>query len=99
MSEFPFIQRKGNDTYLSIIVAPNAKHDKVIGIHDNHLKIALAAPPRDGKANDRLIRFLAKCFGVSKSSISVEGGSTSRRKRIACHSFYPNLSGLKIGQN
>lgn len=72
---------------LSIKVLPNSKKSEVIGweldINDlPYLKIRLAAPPVDGKANKALCDFLAKTFAVTKRNVSLERGETSRIKRI-----------------
>ncbi len=71
----------------SIKVLPNSKKSEIIGWtldvnNQPYLKIRLAAPPVDGKANKALCDFLAKTFAVAKRYVSVEHGETSRLKRI-----------------
>ncbi|WP_338637373.1 DUF167 domain-containing protein [Spirobacillus cienkowskii] len=44
------------------------------------LRVYVTAPPEDGKANDAVIKLIAKSFGVSKSSVSIIKGQTSREK-------------------
>jgi len=51
-------------------------------LHDGRLKIKIAAPPVDGKANESLIEFLAKTFKISKSNIEILKGHTSKLKTI-----------------
>lgn len=51
-------------------------------MHEGALKIRLAAPPVDGKANEELVRFLAKIFELSPSEISIDKGQNGKRKRI-----------------
>ena len=46
------------------------------------LKVRLAAPPVDGAANEELVRFLAKEFGVPQRAIEIVAGLSSRRKTI-----------------
>jgi uncharacterized protein len=46
------------------------------------LKIALAAPPVDGRANEELVAYLADVFGVSRSDVVVAAGLQSRNKRV-----------------
>ncbi len=46
------------------------------------LKIALTAPPVDGKANTALIALLAKTFGLAKRDVEIEHGQSERVKRI-----------------
>ncbi len=48
--------------------------------HGEALKIRLAAPPVDGKANEALLRFVAETLGLPKSAVSLKSGQTSRRK-------------------
>ena len=52
------------------------------GLHGEALKIRLAAPPVDGKANACLIAFLADRLGVARSAISLLSGEASRAKRV-----------------
>ncbi|MBD3648996.1 MAG: DUF167 domain-containing protein [Pseudomonadales bacterium] len=46
------------------------------------LRVRIAAPAVDGKANKRLCRYLADCFGVSRSRVTVEKGETRPWKQI-----------------
>jgi uncharacterized protein len=47
------------------------------------IKLAITAPPVDGKANQAVIEFLAELFRVAKSSIAIVSGETGRNKLIA----------------
>ena len=67
---------------LTLHIQPGAKKTEIAGLHGEALKIRLAAPPVDGKANAALIAFLAKACGVSKSSVELVSGETSRNKRV-----------------
>jgi len=53
-----------------------------VGIHNDRLKIQITAPPTDGKANEHLIRFIAKIAGVAKSRVTLVSGQTSRQKTL-----------------
>lgn len=55
----------------------------MVGFEDGVLRVKIAAPPVKGKANRELVGFLSKLLGVSKGSITIEKGATSRRKLIA----------------
>jgi uncharacterized protein (TIGR00251 family) len=68
---------------LNLHIQPGAKRSEVVGLHGTALKIRLAAPPVDGKANACLIDFLAKLLALPKSSITLLSGQSSRSKRIA----------------
>ena len=65
---------------LSVHVQPGAKRTEIAGVHGDALKIRLAAPPVDGKANAALIDFVAERLGLAKSAVSLKSGQTSRRK-------------------
>ena len=67
---------------LRLHIQPGAKKTEVAGPHGAALKIRLAAPPVDGKANACLIGFLADQLGVGKAAISILSGDTSRAKRV-----------------
>ena len=68
------------DLLLDILVQPRASRSRVVGRHDDRLKVAITAPPVDGGANRELVRLVAKLFGVGKSSVVIEKGLASRRK-------------------
>lgn len=64
-------------------VQPGAKRSELAGLHGDRLKIRVKAPPVEGKANDELVKFLARLFNVTKSDIEVRRGLTDRRKTVA----------------
>ena len=67
---------------LTLHVQPGAARTAVAGEHGEALKIRLAAPPIDGRANDCLLAFLAERLGVPRSALVLRSGQTSRRKVI-----------------
>ncbi len=75
--------RKNPDSaLLHLHVQPGAKKTEVAGLHGDCLKIRLAAPPVDGKANECLIKALAGWFGVPQRQVVLKSGETSRRKTV-----------------
>ena len=68
---------------LRLRVHPNASRNEVTGFTDGVLQVRVAAPPVKGKANKELTDFLSKALGVSKCSITIVKGHTSRNKVIA----------------
>ena len=70
---------------LRLKVLPGAKRTKVIGPYGDQLKIAIAAPPVDGRANTVLLSWLADTLGIARSSITLLSGQTSRLKRVEIH--------------
>ena len=71
---------------LSLHVQPGAKKSECAGLHGEALKIRLAAPPVDGKANEALLRFLAQRLAIPRQQISLKSGQTSRQKVIEIES-------------
>lgn len=63
-------------------VKPNSQQQKIEELADGSLNVHLKSPPIDGKANEELIKLLAKKFDVPKSSITIKSGVTSRNKLI-----------------
>ena len=78
---------------LSIYVQPRASRDEIVGPHGNNLKVRITAPPVDGKANEHLLKFLVKEFGVAGSQIVITTGRHGRHKqlRIQAPSRLPNM--------
>lgn len=76
-------------TVLAVHAQPGAKRDAVVGEYDGKLKIALTAPPVDGKANEKLLKFLAQKTDTAKSSLELIAGDTSRSKRILIRGIPP----------
>ena len=67
---------------LQIHAQPGAKRTEIAGVHGDALRIRLAAPPVEGKANDALLAFLAEAFGVPQKNVLLIRGSRGRRKAI-----------------
>jgi uncharacterized protein (TIGR00251 family) len=73
---------KDGSLAFTVRVQPRASRSEVVGELDGALKIRLAAPPVDGEANEELIRFLAKLFGISRQKVSILSGQTSKNKLV-----------------
>jgi len=67
---------------LTLHIQPGARKTGLAGLHGEALKIRLAAPPVDGKANQALIAFLAERLAVPRAQVSLLSGASSRSKRI-----------------
>ncbi|TVT49509.1 MAG: YggU family protein [Denitromonas halophila] len=67
---------------LSLHIQPGAKSTEFVGLHGEAMKLRLAAPPVDGKANAALIAFLAKFSGLPKSAVTLVSGHSARAKRV-----------------
>lgn len=69
-------------TLLRVNVKPNSKLQAIETLSDGSFVIRLKSSPVDGKANAELISLLAKQFSVSKSSVRIKAGQTSRQKLV-----------------
>ena len=79
------LQYEGEDFLLRLVLQPKSSRDQFVGLLGDELKIAITAPPVDGKANTHLIKFLSKQFKVAKGAISIEKGLLSRHKLVRVH--------------
>lgn len=74
---------KGEVITLTLHVQPGAKRSEIAGLHGDALKIRLAAPPIEGRANEALLKFIAARFAVPLRNVSLQQGSQSRHKVLA----------------
>jgi uncharacterized protein (TIGR00251 family) len=78
-------------------VTPRGGRDALSGWQDGVLRVRLAAPPVDGRANESLIRFLAQIVGVPSGAVGLVGGDHSRTKRIAFDGVEPAVLRERLG--
>jgi uncharacterized protein (TIGR00251 family) len=76
------IRDSADGASFSVRVHPRAKKNAITGEMGDALKIALTAPPVEGKANDACVEFLAKVLKVPRSSVTITSGQSSRNKVI-----------------
>ena len=76
------VTREQQDLLIRLYIQPKASRDQIIGPHGDELKVAITAPPIDGKANAHLCKFLAKQFKTAKGNILIEKGELGRHKQI-----------------
>lgn len=67
---------------MDIVVQPRASREGLGGIVGDRLKVAVNAPPVDGKANEAVVRVLAQALGVPRGSVGIVRGETGRRKTV-----------------
>lgn len=68
---------------LTLHIQPGAKRTECAGMYGDALKIRLAAPPVDGKANAALIDYIAERLDCGRAAVTLKSGQTSRRKVLA----------------
>lgn len=73
----------------SACIQPRASQNKIVGLHNNALKIRLTAPPVEGAANRMCVKFLAKYLGISPSRVSVAAGAACKNKTIKIEAMSP----------
>ncbi|HEX5363787.1 MAG TPA: DUF167 family protein [Gallionella sp.] len=76
-------RRQGEVLTLTLHIQPGAKRSELAGLHGEALKIRLAAPPVEGRANEALLKFIAKLFEVPVRQVELKQGGQSRHKVIA----------------
>jgi uncharacterized protein (TIGR00251 family) len=75
-------RREGESIVLVLHVQPGAKRSEISGLHGEALKIRLAAPPIEGRANEALLRFIADKFDVPQREVELLRGGQSRHKMV-----------------
>jgi hypothetical protein len=70
------------DVILKIYLQPKSSKNEVVGPYRDGIKVKVTAPPVEGKANEALIHFLAKKFGIPPSCIEIIKGLHSREKTL-----------------
>ena len=81
------LNEKGGAVTIKLRVQPRAPRTEIVGEYAGGLKLKVAAPPVDGKANEECRRFLAKLLKVSATSVEIISGESSRDKVIRVSSI------------
>ena len=76
------VRRDGDAVLVVVHAQPGARESAFAGLHGEAIKVRLAAPAVEGKANKELLRFLAEAFGVPPSAVELLSGAGSRHKRV-----------------
>ena len=67
---------------LSVRAQPGTRKAGVVGEQAGALKVAVTAPPEDGRANQALTELLRDWLGLKRSQVELAGGATSRNKQF-----------------
>ena len=79
----PYLSQLADGTVLvRLHVQPKASKTRVVGFFDGCLKLAILAPPVDGKANEEVLKFLAGLLAMPLRDLSLKSGLQGRRKQI-----------------
>lgn len=90
------VDRDGN-VIVTVHVQPGARRSEVVGRHGDALKLRVAAPPVDGKANRAVIALLAATLGVRASDVELVAGASQRRKRLRVEGVTLERARLRLG--
>jgi uncharacterized protein len=81
-----FLRDHPDGCSLAVRAQPGARRNAILGMYgeaaEAQLKIALKAPPIEGRANEALIAFLAEFFGLARSAVSITHGQSGRSKLV-----------------
>jgi len=75
-------QTKRGQGLLRVYVQPRSSRNRICGIHGDSLKVAITAPPLEGRANKAIILLFAKLFSVPKKDVTLFAGEQSRIKTL-----------------
>jgi uncharacterized protein (TIGR00251 family) len=76
------IRETASGVSFAVRLQPKAKKTAILGELDGALKLAVTAPPIEGRANEACIRFIAELLNVARSSVTIAAGASSRNKVI-----------------
>ena len=91
------VSQRDGEVRITCRVQPRAGRSKVKGIQGGSLRIALAAPPVDGRANEELREFLSDTLGIPKSAVTIVHGEKGRDKIVACTGIDRATALAKLG--
>ena len=81
------LRSDGADTIIDVWVVPGASRSEIVGVHNEALRVRLAAPPEGGKANQAMLVLLGEILDVHPQ---LDRGSTSRRKQVRIENLPPS---------
>ena len=77
----PIRDTPGGVTF-QVRVQPRAKKNAIVGEVDEALKLALTAPPVEGRANEACVKFLAEVLNVPRSSVTIASRAQTSRNKV-----------------
>jgi uncharacterized protein (TIGR00251 family) len=68
---------------IKLRVTPRSRADEIVGLReDGALLVRVTAPPREGEANEAVVRLLSRALGIPRTSVRIQGGARSRDKWV-----------------
>ncbi|MFH1091466.1 MAG: DUF167 domain-containing protein [Pseudomonadota bacterium] len=87
----------GAGTRLKVHLTPRASQDRILGLHEDALKVKVKAPAVEGRANEALLKFLARVLGLSRSDLEIGSGRRSRIKTVRINGVSPEEVLARMG--
>jgi uncharacterized protein (TIGR00251 family) len=83
------VTEHADGSLIAVRAQPGARKNAVVGEHGGSLKVAVTAPPEDGRANDAITALLQKWLGLGRSQVELAGGKRSRNKQFLIRGLTP----------
>ncbi len=93
----PAIREVDGGVVFSAKIVPGSSKTSVCGMLDKMVKIKISAPPEKGKANQRLVEFLAKKLGVKKKDVHIISGQTNPVKSVEISGISAEMLAIRLG--
>ncbi len=92
------LRRTSDGTEVAIRAGPGAKRNAVTGLWGSALRVQIAAPAREGRANRLLRRYLAECFGLRERDVIIRHGEKGRDKRVLLRGLTPEMVRARLAE-
>jgi uncharacterized protein (TIGR00251 family) len=92
------VQESAKGIVFAVKVQPRARRNAITGVVGDALKLALTAPPVDGRANQAVVEFLAELFEIPRASVTITSGETSRNKVVRIAGMSKQAMERKLGE-
>ncbi|HEY1526524.1 MAG TPA: DUF167 domain-containing protein [Candidatus Angelobacter sp.] len=93
------IKESASGVTFAVKVHPRARKNAITGVLGDALKLALTAPPVDGKANHAVVEFFADLFAIPRSSVTIASGETSRNKVVRIAGVTKPVAEQRLAEN
>jgi uncharacterized protein (TIGR00251 family) len=77
-----WLRARGGGFSIEVHVQPGARRSQVVGLHGDRLKLAVHAPPTEGRANTAVNELIAERLDCRPSAVQIAAGASSRDKRL-----------------
>ena len=84
------IKPHAEGSLIAVRAQPGARKNAIVGEHGDALKVAVTAPPEDGRANEALTQLLRDWLGLKRSQVELASGATNRSKQFLIRGLPPD---------